>query len=133
MLTEASGCPECCQNENDRWSYIRDYHEKEGILLNYINIKKNPGLRALAKLMLNRNNNLLFIFTGNTGMYSPLDGRILHLMSPSYCCISVKPSVTISGCPMGIFPVSTLKSGNASSTEKFEKTTIYEPVSTNLR
>jgi hypothetical protein len=51
------------------------------------------------------NPNLLFIFTGNTGMYSPLGGRILHLMSPSYCCISVKPSVTISGCPMGIFPV----------------------------
>jgi hypothetical protein len=47
----------------------------------------------------------LFIFTGNTGMYSPLGGRILHLMNPSYCCISVKPSVTISGCPMGIFPV----------------------------
>jgi hypothetical protein len=22
-------------------------------------------------------------------MYSPLGGRILHLMSPSYCCISV--------------------------------------------
>jgi hypothetical protein len=38
-------------------------------------------------------------------MHSPLGGRILHLMSPSYCCISVKPSVTISGCPMGIFPV----------------------------
>ena len=51
------------------------------------------------------NNNLLFIFTGNTGMYSPLGGRILYLMSPPYCCISVKPSVTISGYPMGIFPV----------------------------
>jgi hypothetical protein len=38
--------------ENDRWNYIRDYHEKEGILLDYNNIK-NPGLRALAKLMLN--------------------------------------------------------------------------------
>jgi hypothetical protein len=47
----------------------------------------------------------LFIFTGNTGMYSPLGGRIVHLMSPSYCWISVKLSVMISGCPMGIFPV----------------------------
>jgi hypothetical protein len=79
-------------------------------------------------------------FTGNTGMYSPLGGRILHLISPSYCCISVKPSVTISGCTPVIFPViliygygndnwkvkciSTLESGNASSTEKFEKTTL---------
>jgi hypothetical protein len=60
-----------------------------------------PKLHVLHRV----NNNLLFIFTGNTGMYSPLGGRILHLMSPSYCCISVKPSVTISGCPMGIFPV----------------------------
>jgi hypothetical protein len=102
MKQEASGWPEWCQNENDRWRYIRDYHEKKGILLDYNNIKKNPGLRALAKLMLNSfwgwfslhvlhrvNKNLLLIFTGNTGMYSPLGGRILHLMSPSYCCISV--------------------------------------------
>jgi hypothetical protein len=29
------------------------------------------------------NNYLLFIFTGNTGMYSPLGERILHLMSHS--------------------------------------------------
>jgi hypothetical protein len=33
MKQEASGWPECCQNENDRWRYIRDYHEKEGILM----------------------------------------------------------------------------------------------------
>ena len=52
MKQEASGWPEWCQNENDRWNYIRDYHEKEGILLDYNNIK-NPALRALAKLMLN--------------------------------------------------------------------------------
>jgi hypothetical protein len=42
-----------CQSENDKWRYIRDYHEKEGILLDYNNIQNNPGLRALAKLMLN--------------------------------------------------------------------------------
>jgi hypothetical protein len=29
------------------------YMFKEGILMDYNNIKKNPGLRALAKLMLN--------------------------------------------------------------------------------
>jgi len=52
MKLEASGWPEWCQSENDKWRYIRDYHKKEGILLDY-NIKKNPGLRALAKLMLN--------------------------------------------------------------------------------
>ena len=53
LKQEASGWPEWCQSENDKWGYIRDYHEKEGILLGYNNIKKNPGLRALAKLMLN--------------------------------------------------------------------------------
>jgi hypothetical protein len=50
---ETSDWPEWCQSKNDKWRYIRDYHKKEGILLNYNNIKKNPGLRALAKLMLN--------------------------------------------------------------------------------
>ena len=52
MKQETSGWPEWCQSENDKWRYIRDYHEKEGIPLGYNNIKKNPGLRALAKLML---------------------------------------------------------------------------------
>jgi aryl carrier-like protein len=33
--------------------YIDDYFEKEGIRLDYEKIVKNPGLRALAKLMLN--------------------------------------------------------------------------------
>jgi hypothetical protein len=54
MKQEVSGWPEWCQSENDKWRYIRDYHEKKGIILDYNNIKKNPGLRALAKLMLNR-------------------------------------------------------------------------------
>jgi hypothetical protein len=53
MKQEASGWTEWCQSENDNWRYIRDYHEKEGIPLDYNNIKKNPGLRTLAKLMLN--------------------------------------------------------------------------------
>jgi hypothetical protein len=53
MKQEASGWPEWCQSENDKWRYIRDYHEKEGILLDYNNIKNNHRLKALAKLMLN--------------------------------------------------------------------------------
>jgi hypothetical protein len=53
LKQETSGWPEWCQSGNDKWGYIRDYHEKEGILLGYNNIKKNAGLRALAKLMLN--------------------------------------------------------------------------------
>ena len=34
-------------------TYIRQYNDKEGIQWDYHNIKKNPGLCSLAKLMLN--------------------------------------------------------------------------------
>lgn len=50
---EASGSPDWCDSEEKKQQYIRDYQTKEGITLDYDNIKKNPGLRSLAKLMLN--------------------------------------------------------------------------------
>ena len=50
---EASGWPSWCQTEAQKRQYIREYEEKEGIKLDYAKIKKNPGLRSLAKLMLN--------------------------------------------------------------------------------
>ena len=51
---EASGWPKWVGNdEAKRQHYIRDYEEKEGIKLDYHKIQKNPGLRALAKMMLN--------------------------------------------------------------------------------
>lgn len=53
LKQEASGWPKWCVTEGDRQKYIKLYNEKEGILLEYDKIKKNTGLRALAKLMLN--------------------------------------------------------------------------------
>lgn len=50
---EASGWPDWCDAEEKKQQYIPDYQTKEGITLDYDNIKKNPGLRSLAKLMLN--------------------------------------------------------------------------------
>lgn len=50
---EASGWPEWCQSENDKQLYIEKFYDREGILLEYGKIEKNPGLRSLAKLMLN--------------------------------------------------------------------------------
>ena len=50
---EASGWPSWCRAEEDKREYVREYQEKEGIKLDPENIKKNPGLRSLAKLMLN--------------------------------------------------------------------------------
>ena len=53
MKQQASGWPSWCKTEEDKQKYIEDYFEKEGIQLEYGKIMKNPGLRALAKLMLN--------------------------------------------------------------------------------
>ncbi|XP_060558044.1 uncharacterized protein LOC132718360 [Ruditapes philippinarum] len=50
---EASGLPDWCENEKDKQLYIKQYFEKEGILLDYDKIEENPGLRLLAKIILN--------------------------------------------------------------------------------
>ena len=50
---EASGWPSWCESEAQKRQYITQYEQKEGIKLDYGKIKKNPGLRSLAKLMLN--------------------------------------------------------------------------------
>ncbi|XP_071153592.1 uncharacterized protein [Mytilus edulis] len=50
---EASGWPEWCLTDQDKHTYIKNYFEKEGIWLEEKNIKENPGLRQLAKLILN--------------------------------------------------------------------------------
>ena len=53
LKQEASGWPDWCKTETDRQKYISDYHDHEGIRLDYDHIRKNPGLRSLAKLCLN--------------------------------------------------------------------------------
>ena len=53
MKQEASGWPLWSKTEEDKQLYIKQYYENGGILLDYGKIMKNPGLRALAKLMLN--------------------------------------------------------------------------------
>jgi hypothetical protein len=50
---EASGFPNWCSNEDDKDLYINQYYEREGIKLDKLNIKSNPGLRNIAKLLLN--------------------------------------------------------------------------------
>ena len=50
---EVSGWPSWRRAEEDKSQYLREYQEKEGIKLGHEKIKKNPGLRSLAKLMLN--------------------------------------------------------------------------------
>ena len=51
---EASGWPSWVEDdETKRQQYLREYFEHEGIQLEYDKIEKNPGLRTLAKMMLN--------------------------------------------------------------------------------
>ena len=50
---EASGWPLWCITDQDKLNYIEDYHTKEGVRLDPRKICKNPGRRALAKLLLN--------------------------------------------------------------------------------
>ena len=54
LKQEASGYPDWCITEEDKRRYIVDYETKEGVKLDPNNIRKNPGLRSLAKLALNR-------------------------------------------------------------------------------
>ena len=53
IKTEASGWPAKCTTEEEKRSFIERFEEKEGIRLEYGNVKPNPGLKATAKLMLN--------------------------------------------------------------------------------
>ena len=50
---EASGYPKDCVTEEQKQAYIDEYYEHEGIRLDPEKIEYNPGLRSLAKLMLN--------------------------------------------------------------------------------
>ena len=50
---ESSGWPSWCQSETDKQQYITNYKERENIDLEYDKITKNPGLRYIAKIMLN--------------------------------------------------------------------------------
>ena len=50
---EASGWPEGVNTEEEKQSYINEYFKQENIRLEYDKIEYNPGLRTLAKMMLN--------------------------------------------------------------------------------
>ena len=50
---EASGWPEGCVTEAQKQAHLDAYHAREGIRLDASKIAKTPGLRALARMMLN--------------------------------------------------------------------------------
>jgi len=50
---EAEGWPGWVDTEKKRRKYIAELEKKENIFLHYNKVEKNPGKRALAKLILN--------------------------------------------------------------------------------
>lgn len=50
---EASGWPSWCQDSVEKEEYIKEYYNKENILLDKMLISKNMGLRSFGKLCLN--------------------------------------------------------------------------------
>lgn len=53
VKTEASGYPSSVSSDQDKTTYIEQYHSREGVSLNPENIALNPAKRMIAKLMLN--------------------------------------------------------------------------------
>lgn len=53
LKTMYSGFPSWCKSQYDKDTYIKNFFEKEGILLDINSISKNKGYRSLAKLLLN--------------------------------------------------------------------------------
>ena len=51
--TEASGWPMKCDTDEKKNEFIREFKEREGVDLDREKMVKNPGLRSIAKLMLN--------------------------------------------------------------------------------
>lgn len=53
IKTEASGYPSWVKDYFDQVEYVRQFYEREGVLLDQNKIEKNPSLRFIAKLFLN--------------------------------------------------------------------------------
>ena len=53
LKQESAGWPGWCTDETTKQQYIRQYKEREGIDLDPQMVRKNPGRKATAKLMLN--------------------------------------------------------------------------------
>ena len=53
MKTEATGFPDRLKTTLEKQTFINDYYDHEGILLDIENMKPNPGMKAISKLFLN--------------------------------------------------------------------------------
>nr|XP_015840028.1 PREDICTED: uncharacterized protein LOC103315075 isoform X1 [Tribolium castaneum] len=85
---ECSGWPSWCVTEEDKQRYIQTYFEKEGVTLEYEKICKNPGLRFLAKIMLNS-------FWGKFGQRENLKGTEIIKQPKDLFALLTNPSTIV--------------------------------------
>ena len=53
LKTEASGWPSSCTDDQKKQAFIEEFKNREGVDLDPEKMEKNPGMRFIAKLMLN--------------------------------------------------------------------------------
>ncbi|XP_072377730.1 uncharacterized protein [Diabrotica undecimpunctata] len=53
LKQQASGWPRGCESDEQKNHYIEEFFQREDVRLDFSEISENPGLRSLAKLMLN--------------------------------------------------------------------------------
>lgn len=88
LKQEASGWPEWVKSEADKDRYIEEFELKEGIHLDREQIRKNPGFRALAKLMLNS-------FWGKFGQRNTLSKTTFVKTKEDLTTMMLNPNITI--------------------------------------
>ena len=118
---EASGYPEDCVTDEQKQAYINEYYEQEGIRLDPEKIAYNPGLRSLAKLMLNSLWGMLFLLFVTSTLVSSV-GRARDCSEKS-CHPTVSGSIPERGNLIFLFFIG--KFAQRSNLTKTEM--VYEP------
>ena len=123
LKQEASGYPKECVTDEQKQHYIDEYYEIEGIRLDPENIKHNPGLRSLAKLMLNSLWGMLLLFVFYVTLVSSV-GRAWDCSEKS-CHPTVSGSIPERGIKHFYFVYFVGKFAQRSNLTKVDM--VYEP------
>lgn len=87
---QASGWPGNCTTEAQKGQYIEEFSEREDIKLEYSEVLENPGLRSLAKLMLNS-------FWGKFGQRENQPKTKIVRTSDEFFSMLANPAVYVNG------------------------------------
>ena len=90
LKTMYSGFPSWCKTQEDKVKFVRNFHEKEGILLDINSITKNSGYRSLAKLLLNS-------LWGRLGMRTNMGKKVFINKSDDLLKMMINPSYDVNG------------------------------------